>query len=404
MGLTIAICGAGGFANVFLPLFKAHPLVDRVYMAEHLAERREPLRTNPCVSRVFESLDQLCDSDADAIAIFTQRWTHAPQAIQALNAGKHVYSAVPAAVTLDELDDLVRTVERTGQTYMLGETSYYYPSCIFCRDQFRRGAFGRFVYGEGEYLHDMSHGFYAPYSGSNGPDWKRFASFPPMLYPSHSVSMVLAVTGARMVSVSCLGWVDDHEDGIFRAEISHWQNTFSNESALFRTSDGGMARINEFRRVGHSGGSSVRCSLYGTEGSYEEQANAQVWVTRSREMTDMKERLSCAPIQKPDDWDTQRRMGAQEDFFGGLAPVHPRGRLPASFNGLPNGHSGSHQFLVDDFVRACTTGRLAPNHVWQAARYCAPGIVAHESARQNGAVLSIPDFGDPPAGTQELTW
>jgi hypothetical protein len=54
--------------------------------------------------------------------------------------------------------------------------------------------------------------------------------------------------------------------------------------------------------------------------------------------------------------------------------------------------------LVDDFVRACTSGKLPPNHVWQAARYCAPGIIAHESAKQGGRQLAIPDFGDPPAG------
>lgn len=386
----------------FVPLFKAHPLVDEVYVAEQLPERRERLRGHPGVDRVFETFQQLCDSEADAIAIFTQRWTHGPLAVAALRAGKHVYSSVPAAVTMAELTDLVQTVGRTGLTYMLGETSYYYPSNVFCRERFRRGQFGRFVYGEGEYLHDMSHGFYEPFSGSNGPDWKQYASFPPMLYPSHSVSMVLAVTGARMVSVSCLGFTDDHEDGIFRPELSHWQNAFSNESALFRTSDGGMARINEFRRVGHSGGASVRCSIYGTEASYEEQANARVWVTRAKEMLDVSGLMVCAPIRKPDDWQSQRRQGAQEDFWGGLAPVHPRGRLPVELNGQPNGHYGSHQFLVDDFLKACTQGRLPPNHVWQAARYCAPGIVAHESARRGGAVLEVPDLGDPPAGAEVL--
>ena len=223
-----------------------------------------------------------------------------------------------------------------------------------------------------------------------------------MLYPSHSVSMVLGVTGARMESVSCLGFTDHHEDGIFRSELSNWQNAFSNESALFRTSDGGMARINEFRRVGHWGGASVRCSIYGTEASYEEQANARVWVTRAREMTDVSGLMECSPVRKPDDWESQRKQGAQEVYFGGLAPVHPRGRLPSAFYGLPNGHYGSHQFLVDDFLTACVQGKLPPNHVWQAARYCAPGIVAHESAGRGGAVLEVPDLGEPPAGAEIL--
>ena len=276
----------------------------------------------------------------------------------------------------------------------------WHPANVFCREKWRRGEFGRFVYGEGEYLHDMSHGFYEPFRGANGAEWKRYASFPPMLYPTHSVSMVLAVTGARMTSVSCLGYLDRHEDGIFLPELSAWGNGFSNESALFRTSDGGMARINEFRRVGHSGGASVRCSIYGTEACYEEQSNASVWVTRSKQVTDVSPLMVCAPIRKPEDWESQRRQGAQEDFYGGLAPVHPRGRLPPELNGLPNGHYGSHQFLVDDFLRAVSERKLPPNHVWQAARYCAPGIVAHESARRGGETLAIPDLGDPPPGSE----
>src|SRR5690606_28053551 len=102
-----------------------------------------------------------------------------------------------------------------------------------------------------EYLHDMSVGFYEAFQFSGGPEWKATASFPPMLYPTHSTSMVLSVTGARMMSVSCLGQVDEHEDGVFDPEISLWNNPFSNQTALFRTSDGGMCRTNEFRRVGY---------------------------------------------------------------------------------------------------------------------------------------------------------
>jgi hypothetical protein len=74
------------------------------------------------------------------------------------------------------------------------------------------------------------------------------------------------------------------------------------------------------------------------------------------------------------------------------------GRLPQEFIGLPNGHMGSHQFLVDDFVLSCVNGDLPPNNVWAAARYMVPGLVAHESAKQGGAMLAIPDYGDAPAG------
>src|SRR5262249_47549876 len=173
MGITIGVCNAGNFASSFIPLFKAHPFVDEVCIAETLPERRRLQAERFGIARSYASLEKLCASDVDAIAIFTQRWLHGLQAVVALRAGKHVYSAVPAAVTLEEMASLIAAVEQTGRIYMLGETSYYYPPTIYCRERFRRGDFGRFVYGEGEYLHDMAHGFYEAYQHSGGAGWKK---------------------------------------------------------------------------------------------------------------------------------------------------------------------------------------------------------------------------------------
>ena len=139
-----------------------------------------------------------------------------------------MYSAVPMGVTVDEIAEITDTVATTGLTYMNGETSYYYPAVVFCRAKWRAGEFGRFVYGEAEYLHDMSHGFYGAFQYSGGDAWKSTASFPPMYYPTHSVSSVLSVTGARLTSVSCQGIVDRAGDGVFDRAVSDWDDDFSN--------------------------------------------------------------------------------------------------------------------------------------------------------------------------------
>jgi predicted dehydrogenase len=310
---------------------------------------------------------------------------------------------VPAGATVEELGELVEAVRRTGLIYMLGETSYYYPSAILCRELWRRGMFGRFVYGEGEYMHDMSHGFYQAYQHSGGPDWRRTAGVPPMLYPTHTVSMIVSVTGARMTRVSCLGQVDQSGDGVFGKGLNLWDNPFSNETALFRTSDGGSARINEFRRVGHRGGRSVRLSLYGTLGCFEEQPEGDVWVNLDREITPLNDLLRCVPVAEGDRKAAgEPKDSTQHDFYSGMAPIHPVWRLPAELASRPSGHHGSHLFLADDFVRACVTGALPPNHVWAAARYNLPGIVAHQSALREGELLSVPDLGGPPAGSRML--
>jgi predicted dehydrogenase len=401
MAIKVGVCGAGAFARSFIPLFNAHPHVSEVVVADLIRERAEEQAARVGISRVLGSLDELCESDVDAIAIITQRQLHGPQVLRALRAGKHVYSAVPIAQTVDEVREIVQAVEETRLMYMTGETSYYYPATIYCRDRFKKGDFGDFVYGEGEYYHDMAH-FYEPFRRSGGPDWRRVAGIPPMHYPTHSVSMILSITGARATSVACLGYEDHHEDGIFRPGANLWDNVFSNETALMRTSDGGMMRINEFRRIGWQGMSSVQVSLYGTKGCYEEQADSQVWVTiNPEEMTALNDLLKCQEIPVAEAQPDVDQVVLKE-FYSGVSKVHPIERLPAEFVGMHNGHLGSHQFLVDDFVKAVITNTLPPNHVWAAARYCVPGLVAHQSALNHGQMTDIPDLGDPPSDWEHL--
>lgn len=400
--LRICIVGTGQFAQCFIPLYKAHPLVGEVTLCDVLPERLAVEAGRFGIARTFSRFEDVLKApDIDAVAIFTQRWLHAPMALKALAAGKHVYSAVPAATTLEELHQLVEAVKRTGLVYMMGETSLYYGSHLFMKEKWAAGEFGRFVYGEGEYYHEMSHGFYEVFQYSGGEAWKATASFPPMLYPTHSVAMILGVTGARVTSVSCLGFADDHPDGIFDPKVSLWKNAFSNETALMRTDDGGMLRINEFRRVGQTTGRSVRGSLFGTEGTYEEQTDGAAWNTRTASaIENVEDIVKCGGVHSHSQWEEVKvDVALRGEFVSGFGQVHQkyRARLPEVYKRLPNGHEGSHQFLTDDFVTAVSRQALPACHVWDAARFTAPGLVAHESAKREGERLAVPDFGRPRA-------
>ena len=151
MGISIGIVGLGGFGGAFVPLFAAHPLVVRIaicdieeskvkYLSEH-----EYLRGKFNIRDAYSSLDAICRSDLDAIVIITQPWLHAPQCIQVMESGKHVYSAVPVISlpdfdeTLDWCGKIIETTLRTGCNYMLGETTYYRPQTMFCRHKARAG-------------------------------------------------------------------------------------------------------------------------------------------------------------------------------------------------------------------------------------------------------------------------
>ncbi len=398
MTFSIGVVGAGQFGGQFAHLFNLHPGVSSVYAVDELPERAAEAAGRYGLAGVKGSFDELLASDVDAVAIFTQRWTHGPLVESALRAGKHVYSAVPMAVSEEEIGRIIDAVRETGNVYMMGETSYYNPATVFAREQHAAGRFGRVFYAEGDYVHDMDLGFYDAYQYSGGERWKETASYPPMLYPTHAIGGVLGAMPSHAVSVSCIGVKDHLDDGVFDKDVSMFGNDFSNATALFELNDGGAMRTNEMRRVGYP--SHIRESrfrFFGTDASFEQLARVTVWQDKTS-VQDISEQMETRPSIPLDDPSLANVAPELRDaFVSGLAPVHNADRLPEEFRGAPNGHEGSHHFLVDDFVTAVNNRALPPVNAWVAARFTMPGIVAHESALRGGERLPIRDFGDAPS-------
>ncbi|YCH07529.1 Gfo/Idh/MocA family protein [Arthrobacter sp. alpha11c] len=398
MTFSIGVLGVGQFGSQFAHLFKLHPGVSAVYVVDELPERAAAAQERWGLDGVLGSFEELLESDVDAVAIFTQRWTHGPLVERALRAGKHVYSAVPMAISEAEIEGIIQAVRETKLVYAMGETSYYNPATVFARQQHAAGKFGRIFYTEGDYVHDMDLGFYEAYQYSGGERWKETASYPPMLYPTHAIGGVLGAVPAHAVSVSCIGVKDDRGDGVFDKDVSMFANDFSNATALFEMNDGGAMRTNEMRRVGYpSHLRESRFRFFGTEASFEQLATTTVWQDKTK-VEDVSEQVETKPTMSADDPSLADVAPELRDaFISGLAPVHDQSRLPEEFLGAPNGHEGSHQFLVDDFVTAVNNRTLPPVNAWVAARFTLPGIVAHESALRGGERLPIRDFGDAPS-------
>ena len=386
--LKVAVIGGGQFAASFIHLFQAHPMVAEVGLVELDPQRLQATASKFSITSIFSSLEELWRSDFNAVAIFTPRWTHAEIALAALKNGRHVYTAVPMGITESEIFALKIAADQTQLTFFMAETSYYYPAVVYARKKFQSGELGAFVYGEGEYLHDMSHGFVEAFAANGGDAWKASASFPPMLYSTHSVSTILSITGARATSVTALGMKDSAADGIFDSKVSMWGNDQSNQIALMRTSDGGVMRIAELRRVGTAPlEPTVRMSIFGTEGSFEQQVGYASWANKESFSIVTDEINTFSDVENPHSLEPGYVSANLWD--GGFAKVHDRSQLPAAFKGLSNGHGGSHQFMVDDFVMDAVGERPAPMNIDDAIRFTLPGILAHQSATSGGVTLEI---------------
>ena len=73
----------------------------------------------------FTDYDAFLDSGLDAVILANYFHEHAPLAVKALEAGKHVLSETAANGTLADGVALCRAVERSGCVYMLAENYCY---------------------------------------------------------------------------------------------------------------------------------------------------------------------------------------------------------------------------------------------------------------------------------------
>ena len=331
-------------------------------------------QTYRCSNRYKSYREMLRHPELDAVGVFTPAPLHVWMAVEAMKAGKHVISAVPAGLHVEEIEQLLECVRTTGMKYMMAETSYYRPETITCREWAREGKFGTIFYSESEYHHE---GLLSLMFDERGfPTWRH--GFPPLWYPTHCTGLVLPVIDERFTEVTAMGWGDGHE--VLRSNL--YKNPFWHGVALFKTARGHASRMSIGWHI--AAGGTERGLFYGDRMSYvmarpEGSPNTVVRISKGGEtVLDAngypEGKLTSEPFQQPNHWE----------------------KLPEPLR-VQTGHGGSHTFLTHEFVSAIGEDRHPSVNVWEAIAYTLPGIVAHQSALKSGETMKIRDYGKAPA-------
>lgn len=363
----------GAFGTSFY--WHQHPNCTVEAVGDPRPERRDALMQAYGCQKSYESLDQLIlDKNVDAVAVFTGAPDHVRHCVAAMRAGKHVISAVPAATSLEDAELLRDTVEQTGLTYMMAETSYYQQAAISARKFHQEGKFGNIFYTEAEYHHA---GLEVLFWENGKPDGKRTwrYGYPPMFYPTHSTAYLVGITGERLTEVSCLGWGNDSPI----LKDNQYQNPFWNETAFFKTDQGNAFRVGIYWHGAHRG--CERAQWYGDRMSFfmADPNGLGPIIVRSGEQTDT------------DDAGFVRQLSPFEEYE--QPEWWATDMLPEPLR-HGSGHDGSHTFLTHEFIDALLHDRRPAIDVYEALAYTVPGLVAHESALRGGERMTIPSF-DP---------
>jgi predicted dehydrogenase len=99
---------------------------------------------------------KLCErDDVDLVYSCTPWDLHTPNAVYAMNNGKHAAIEVPAATTLEECWLLVDTAEKTQRHCMMLENCCYDFFELATLNMARNGVFGEIMHTECAYIHDL---------------------------------------------------------------------------------------------------------------------------------------------------------------------------------------------------------------------------------------------------------
>ncbi|MGM0506519.1 MAG: Gfo/Idh/MocA family protein, partial [Bacteroidota bacterium] len=102
-----------------------------------------------------EDWKRICErEDIDLIYICTPWHLHTPNAVYAMQNGKHAATEIPAAQTIEECWQLVNTSEETRRHCMMLENVCYDFFEMVTLKMARDGFFGELIHGEGAYIHD----------------------------------------------------------------------------------------------------------------------------------------------------------------------------------------------------------------------------------------------------------
>jgi predicted dehydrogenase len=316
--------------------------------------------------RVFE--DMLM-SDIDAVVIATPMQCHVPQAILALEAGKHVLSEVTAGVTMEELFWLIECVEKSGKTYMMAENYCYMPDNQLILSMVNKGLLGDVYYGEGEYLHNLQSILTYQYGlhQSGKTSWRRYwqMGVRGAYYPTHSIGPVMQwFKGERIAQIACFGSGNRIDPSLHQEDTT---------ITMCQMESGKLARI-RLDALSPRPHQMAYYTVQGTKGVVEcsrfAGQPAKVWLADQGESVD----------------------NAQWKNLSDYAGLLPERYRQASDAQRQSGHGGGDFFIVEDFVNAARGMGENPINVYTACEWTAVGILSRLSIMNNSRMIDMPHF------------
>ncbi|MCC6446433.1 MAG: Gfo/Idh/MocA family oxidoreductase [Armatimonadetes bacterium] len=371
--IRIGVSGLGGRGRYWIHLLQTIPgfrivaIHDPIVALHDVA--RKGLQSPEHVKACSDWGDFLGDREMEAVALCVRCKEQGGMAADAMEAGKHVHSEVPAAHTLEDCWRIVLASERTGLVYQLGEQTRYWGFVDPWRNLVASGQLGRITYCEGQYI-----GYYPglyfkdpqtgqaimPHDLSKNPQARGtwLNDMPPIHYLPHELSPMLKVLDDRVVEV--VGMSTD-APSFAHPEIGQPDI----QAALMKTEKGAVLRMTTGFSQPIPEHDHHWYHVMGTKGSVE-------WRRSDRDMP----RLWLADAQMHDFAEVDWRYA----------------RTDAPPEAWATGHGNADYYPHAAFRDAVSKGKALEFDAYKAIETAAPAILAADSIAQGSKPFRVPDF------------
>lgn len=362
--LNMAIVGLG-FGSEFIPIYQNHPHTILYAICQRSRDKLDQIGDAFKIAKRYTAFEDLIkDPNVDAVHINSPIHLHAPQSVAALKAGKHVACTVPMATRVEECTEICKAQRVSGKKYMMMETTVYSREFLYVKELRDSGKLGRI-----QFLRAAHHQEMLGWPGY----WE---GLPPMHYATHCVGPCLALAQKEAEFVSCLG-----SGRIQEQLIPKYNSPFAIETCHIKLKDSDLS-------------AEITRHLFNTAREYVESFDAYgskltfEWQQTEKEEPVVFEGEKAKRVQVPD-FAHLLPEGIRRFTTKGVYDAQENVHL--SFK-QGSGHGGSHPHMAHEFVTSIVDDRDPFPNAPQSANWTSVGILAHESAMKNGAILELPDF------------
>jgi predicted dehydrogenase len=141
--LKIGVIGAGAIAPSHCKGIQTYQGAELVAIADAHEGRARALQDEYRIPRRYDSIERMiADRDLDAVTIALPNYLHAPTAVAALGAGKHVMSDKPFTVSVADGEAVIAAAARAGKVFAVGMNQRFRQESQVIRTIVERGDLG----------------------------------------------------------------------------------------------------------------------------------------------------------------------------------------------------------------------------------------------------------------------